>query len=88
MNGALLGSVGDGGASDLVNVILQGENGLLPGTFSSTGDGVGTNATYYYDNLTFAAAAPTPLPATLPLLLSGGGVLGFLVHRRKKVAVA
>ena len=84
IDGALFGSVGDSGAVDLVHAILQGENGLLPGPSSSTGDGTGTNGTYYYDNLTYAPVAATPLPATLPLFLTGAGVMGLVARKRRK----
>ena len=84
VDGVLLESVVDDGAAELANVILQGENGLVPGDSSSADAGSGTDATYYYDNLIFAAAAPTPLPAALPLFTSGLGALGFVAYRRKR----
>lgn len=84
VNGVLLGSAGDSGAADLVHAILQGENGVLPGWPPTTAAGSGVDGTYFYDNLTYAAVSPTPLPGALPLFVTGGGLLGFFVLRRKK----
>ena len=45
--------------------------------YSSTGSGVG------YIAATSASITPTPLPAALPLLLTGLGSLGWLVRRKQ-----
>ena len=46
----------------------------------------GIPANYFVDDLTINAASATPLPAALPLFVSGLGALGLFGWRRKRKA--
>ncbi len=90
LNGAPTLGTPTGGAIDGWTGNLTGSNGsfsiLLPTGFPAgsydlqvRGEAIGTNASYG-GNLQIA---PVPLPAGVPLLLSGLGMLGGLIRRRR-----
>jgi len=65
-----------------------GSNGQMHGQLiadsyggSSLNDGTDTTQ---FDNSLFTGTLPVPLPATLPLLLSGAGMLGAMIRRRRR----
>lgn len=62
-----------------LSLALSGIKSIVFGVY---GSGV------YADNLTFTPAPRVPLPAALPLLLTGLGGLGFVGWRRKRSAAS
>lgn len=79
VDGQLLTTVDAFGSAQIVNAMLQGYNGLTSSNPSALT--TGTDRTIFFDNLVVSS---TPLPAALPLFLSGGGLLAFLARRRAK----
>jgi hypothetical protein len=57
---------------------------LLGTTFAF--EEAGNQPTFYVSGLSYTSA--TPLPATLPLFLTGLGAIGFLARRKKRQAIA
>ncbi|GMG83567.1 hypothetical protein LNKW23_27800 [Paralimibaculum aggregatum] len=72
----LLGSFAAGGATEILNVILQGVNRGEPGS-----ENAGVNRSLYFDNLEVSGGATVPLPAPAALLLTGLAGLGLLRRR-------
>ncbi len=81
------------GTSSTATVTLDGAAGLQTFTFTETNldsvTWIDTNLGQFepqVDNVVaVASVAPTPIPATLPLLVSALGGLGFLGFRRQRV---
>jgi len=83
----------NGGWSTGVDFAVGGQSGtfaVLPETMLAAGtyvlevrgDVVGTAGGSYSGTLNLAPVSPVPLPAALPLMLSGLGVLGGLIRKR------
>ncbi len=62
---------GASGSKSFSNAILQGIN---------TNDGI--NRDIYFDNFVASAPSPVPVPASLPILLSGLAIFGVVRRRR------
>ena len=67
--------------SGLLNLISGGRSynvSTAPAIFSN----IGANVSVSHDLIANVSVSPVPLPASLPLMLSGLGVLGFAFRRR------
>ncbi len=62
----------------ILTIYQQADEEAVVGAFSMSGSGTHHDGAY-----TFGDYAPIPLPAALPMLIAGLGVLGFAARRRK-----
>jgi hypothetical protein len=85
LTGSFLLSV-DGGSFNPITFANANDEllSLLGTTFAF--EEAGNQPTFYVSGLSYTSA--TPLPATLPLFLTGLGAIGFLARRKKRQAIA